>query len=209
MSPRPQIDHIRRPQLLAAAAEVIAERGLARTRIADVAERAGSSPPAVLYWFESKDELLLGAIVAEEDGFYVEAEAVLATLASPRRRLEKLIDLLVADSAEPLWIELWPLAMHDRRAAEARERLEQRWRDLLLEVIRDGVEAGEFDVEDAGDAAIALGALTDGLSIQATLRDPAGSRERLGPLMRRAAGRLLGCELLPHGERELELGGMA
>ena len=46
MSPRPQIDHIRKPQLLAAAAEVIAERGFAATRIADVAERAGTSAPA-------------------------------------------------------------------------------------------------------------------------------------------------------------------
>ena len=58
MSPRPQIDHIRKPQILAAAAEVIGERGLASTRIADVAERAGTSPPAVLYWFGSKDDLL-------------------------------------------------------------------------------------------------------------------------------------------------------
>ncbi len=38
MSPRPQVDHIRRPQILSAAAEVIAERGVASTRIADVAE---------------------------------------------------------------------------------------------------------------------------------------------------------------------------
>jgi len=44
VSPRPQIDHIRRPQLLRAAADVIVERGLASTRIADVAERAGTSP---------------------------------------------------------------------------------------------------------------------------------------------------------------------
>jgi len=49
MSPRPQIDHIRKPQLLGAAAEVISERGVEGTRIADVAERAGTSPPAVLY----------------------------------------------------------------------------------------------------------------------------------------------------------------
>ena len=55
MSPRPQIDHIRRPQILDAAAEVIAERGIAATRIADVAERAGTSAPAVLYWFDTKE----------------------------------------------------------------------------------------------------------------------------------------------------------
>ena len=34
----------RRVQMLEAAAQLIAERGLARTRIADVAERVGASP---------------------------------------------------------------------------------------------------------------------------------------------------------------------
>ena len=69
MSPRPQIDHIRRPQLLAAAADVIAERGLAGTRIADVAERVGTSSAAILYWFSSKDELLAEALIADEERF--------------------------------------------------------------------------------------------------------------------------------------------
>ncbi|MFN8189852.1 MAG: helix-turn-helix domain-containing protein [Nocardioidaceae bacterium] len=37
-------------QMLIAAAELIAERGLARTRIADVAERVGASPALVVYY---------------------------------------------------------------------------------------------------------------------------------------------------------------
>ncbi len=69
MSPRPQIDHIRRPQILAAAIEVIGERGMAGTRIADVAERAGTSPAGVLYWFNSKDELLAEALTSDEERF--------------------------------------------------------------------------------------------------------------------------------------------
>jgi AcrR family transcriptional regulator len=72
VSPRPQIDHIRRPQLLAAAGEVIAERGLDGTRIADVAERAGTSAPAVLYWFSSRDELLAETLTSAEERFYAE-----------------------------------------------------------------------------------------------------------------------------------------
>jgi AcrR family transcriptional regulator len=61
---------VRRPQLLEAAAGVIAERGIASTRIADIAERAGTSSPAILYWFESKDELLAEALTVEEERFY-------------------------------------------------------------------------------------------------------------------------------------------
>ena len=39
----------RRDQMLAAAAQLIAERGFSDTRIADVAKRVGASPALVIY----------------------------------------------------------------------------------------------------------------------------------------------------------------
>ena len=52
----------RREQMLRAALEVIAERGYADTRIADVAERIGISPALVIYYFKTKDQLLTESI---------------------------------------------------------------------------------------------------------------------------------------------------
>jgi AcrR family transcriptional regulator len=43
---------------------VIRERGLEHVRVADVADRAGTSAPSVLYYFASKAELLKEALVA-------------------------------------------------------------------------------------------------------------------------------------------------
>ncbi|MGB0097316.1 MAG: helix-turn-helix domain-containing protein [Solirubrobacteraceae bacterium] len=54
MSPRPKVDHLRKPMIVAAAAEVLYERGLFDTRIVDIAERVGTSSPTILYYFESK-----------------------------------------------------------------------------------------------------------------------------------------------------------
>ena len=50
----------RREQMLRAALEVIVERGYADTRIADVAERTGTSPALVIYYFKTRDQLLTG-----------------------------------------------------------------------------------------------------------------------------------------------------
>ena len=84
---------LRRPQILAAAAEVIAERGLVKTRIADVAERAGTSPPAVLYWFRSKDELLAEALTVDaEERFYIEMRERIHLLERPRDQLRFMIE---------------------------------------------------------------------------------------------------------------------
>jgi AcrR family transcriptional regulator len=52
----------RREQMLRAALDVIVERGYADTRIADVAERTGTSPALVIYYFKTRDQLLTEAI---------------------------------------------------------------------------------------------------------------------------------------------------
>ena len=55
---------------LRAALEVIVERGYADTRIADVAERTGTSPALVIYYFKTRDQLLTEAIRYSEDAWY-------------------------------------------------------------------------------------------------------------------------------------------
>ena len=65
---------VRRDQMLAAAAQLIAERGFSETRIADVAERVGASPALVIYYFGTKDSLLTEALRWSERAFYAAAE---------------------------------------------------------------------------------------------------------------------------------------
>ena len=197
MSPRPQIEHIRKPQILAAAAEVIAERGLASTRIADVAERAGTSPPAVLYWFDSKDDLLTDALTIDEDRFYGAITDRLAELESPRKRLRLLIEACAIEYDLALWMELWGRALRDRGAASARQRLDDRWRGQIAVVIRDGQQVGEFEAVDADDAAAIVAAVLDGLAVQVTLGDRGISAERMRDLAVQSTELLLGCELPP------------
>lgn len=195
MSPRPQIDHIRKPQILEAAAEVIAERGLASTRIADVAERVGASPPTLLYWFGSKDELLAEALTFEEERFNEDMAGRLKALSRPREQLRLLIDASSADSEWRLWIELWTRALRDRGALDARQQLDDRWRGQIAEIVRAGQERGEFGAIEPDDAATILASLLDGLAVQVTLGDSAVTPERMREAALRVAEALLECEL--------------
>lgn len=47
-----------RERLLHAAASLLAERGYGQTRLGDVAALAGLRPPAIYYYFDSRDELI-------------------------------------------------------------------------------------------------------------------------------------------------------
>ena len=195
MTPRPQIDHIRRPQLLAAAAEVIAERGMGATRIADVAERVGTSPGAVLYWFESKDDLLVEALIADEERFESELAASLATIEDPAGKLLRLIDACSSDNNWTLWMEVWARARHDDRLRRARQELDDRWRALISRIVRDGIRLGVFSPANGDEAALTLAALIDGLAVQVTLADATISRGFMREICIETADRLLGADL--------------
>src|SRR5262249_20754215 len=189
------IDHIRKPQLLRAAADVIVERGLASTRIADVAERAGTSPPAVLYWVRSKDEVLAEALTFDEERFYVEMREGIHMLERPRDQLLFMIEASAEEYDWTLWIELWARALRDPGSRQARQRLDRRWRDEIAAVIRAGQRAGEFADGDADEVALLLGSLLDGLAVQTTLHDPDVARERMLRCALEMAESLLDCEL--------------
>src|SRR3989337_4082309 len=89
---RPRLTRQRRMEILEAAVEVIGERGLCDTRIADVARRAGASAALILYYFDSKDRLLTEALTHAEDRFYLETFHELTGLERAWDRLSSLID---------------------------------------------------------------------------------------------------------------------
>ena len=90
-APATEQNEARRIEMLRAAAELICERGFGDTRIADVARRAGVSSALVIYYFGTRDRLLVDALRYSEESFYEGAEKMLAEVPSLRERLSLLI----------------------------------------------------------------------------------------------------------------------
>jgi AcrR family transcriptional regulator len=198
VSPRPRLDHVRRPELLAAAASVIRERGLENARVADVAEEAGTSGPSVLYYFASKAELLTEALTTAEERFYEDFTVELDAIESARERLVHTVESMTGegDYDAALWMELWARALRDSELAATRADLDARWRRTIEGVVRYGQERGEFGPADPNEFALMLGALLDGLAVQIALRDKEVTPDRVRELAVRLAERELGCETL-------------
>ncbi len=182
MASRPTTDVIadqRREQMLAAAAELIAQRGFSETRITDVATRVGASPALVIYYFGTKDKLLTEALRYSEQAFYAVADDLLATTTSLVPRLETLVRLTCVPQTKDevpgawgLWFDLWAQAFRHPEVKKDRVELDQRWRSMVAQIVRDGVHAGEIGLADPEEFAVAFTALLDGLSIQVALEDP-------------------------------------
>jgi AcrR family transcriptional regulator len=196
VSPRPAIEHIRKPQILRAAAEVITEKGMNATRIADVAERAGTSAPAVLYWFDSREQLLTEALTADEVTFALELERRLEAIPTAAGKLRHLIEASSHDGDLSLWIELWARSLHDPESAADRQRLDDAWRERIAAVVAEGQVRGEFKSAIAPSrAAVRLATVIDGMAVQVTLRDREVDADRMAADCIEIAEQMLGADL--------------
>jgi AcrR family transcriptional regulator len=206
VSPRPRVDHVRKPQIVAAAAEVLYERGLFDTRIGDIAERAGTSAPTILYYFESKDRLLEEAVDQTDRDFY---ERLQQGQALHERARDRLVHLIEETSLGPggisdwtLWMEIWVRARRDPKVRRSYFTLDRRQRALIADIVRHGQTEGEFSPDaDPDDFALALSGLMDGLGVQMTLGQPDLTPERMVKRCLALASMELGCELEPSGAR--------
>jgi AcrR family transcriptional regulator len=161
----------RREAVLQAALDVIVERGLANTRMSDIAERVGMSAGNILYYFESKDDLLMELLRWSDDLLFRQAVAEFEQLPSYTERLRRLTELAgpsgPSDPGWIVWLEVWSLSPHDERIGQGHADLDRRWVEFLTELVRSGQEAGEFSAEtDPADFAVRYGAMMDGLAIK-------------------------------------------
>jgi AcrR family transcriptional regulator len=187
-----------RERILDAACDLIAAEGIDDVRIARVAVKAGASTALVHHYFSTREELLEQALLhsfqlAADDRFGEDepADGETATEA-----LARAIRTSLPEPGEPerewvLWVELWLRAVREPKLQPVAAVLYARYRAWLAVLIQAGMDAGEFDSEDAGEVADHAMALLDGFGLRALLRDPAMNLERA----RRTVAELLGADL--------------
>ncbi|MFF3162631.1 MULTISPECIES: TetR/AcrR family transcriptional regulator [unclassified Streptomyces] len=173
-----------REDVLAAAMDMIAERGLEQLTMAALGREVGMSSGHLLYYFRSKDELLLRTLEWSEGRLGAERGRLLARPGPARERLAAYVDLYVPDGhRDPhwtLWLEVWNRSQN--AADDARERqaaIEGAWHRDLVALIAEGVSRGEFRPVDADRFATRLRALLDGFSIHVAIGLRGTGREQV------------------------------
>src|SRR5450631_458921 len=155
MALAPKAPEERRRRILNATVEVLRERGFTGTRVADIADAAGTSSGLVLYHFKSLENALSEALTTVEDDFYAELAADLEGSAGPIQKLQHMAALGAGSGPAvgdwSLWLEIWVRALRHPGARATREQLDRRWRGWLREVVDEGTAAGVFGPDDPRD----------------------------------------------------------
>jgi len=137
-----------RDRVLNAALDLITEAGIDQVRIAEIARRAGMSSGQVMYYFPSKEHILLETLAWRDHQDIIRTRAALGKATGAWRQLELFIGrYLPASPADPgwiLWMEVWARAPHNRQVSQRLEELLRLWRDELAAIVARGVQEGAF-----------------------------------------------------------------
>lgn len=152
-------------EILDTAIVVFAEKGLHRTRIQDIAVASGVPPSSIYDYFPSKEDLLYAVPEMQFAEFFGELRQAVEHVDSPRERLIALCrcNLRFIARNEPwarvLFLEVWPSVwVNDQRI----RKLVDDFGNTFVEMIKEGVESGEFDsdIDPYMAANVIIGAMT-------------------------------------------------
>ncbi|GIH77704.1 TetR/AcrR family transcriptional regulator [Planobispora longispora] len=170
-----------REQMLEAAMEAIAEYGPAEMTMAELARRVGTSGGHVLYYFGSKDQVLLETLRWSEEKHVPGRTALLTAGGSAMDRIPAFAGLYLPEgTADPrwlLWVHVWGRTLAVPALGETQAELDLAWHRDLVALLEQGARAGEFAPVDLEDFSVRLRAMLDGFSTQIVIGVPGATRE--------------------------------
>ncbi len=158
-----------REQVLATTLEMVAEQGLAKVTMASLAARLGTSGGHLLYYFGTRNGLLLETLRWSENEYAAQRAPILEKVEKDRSGgVEALLSFtdvyLALDERDPrwlLWLELWARAPYDAELAAAQRAMDDEWHADLVRLFAAALP----DVADREAVSERLRAMWDGFSI--------------------------------------------
>ncbi len=178
MTPRPDVSHERREQIITAAVSVFSRLGFHEARMDDIVQESGLSKGALYWYFKSKDDIITAIMNRFIDREIEGMESALKQEAPVSEKLLRLHEMFIEEMWEmmglmPILYEFYAAATRKPSVRKALLRFFEPMRKLLSALLKQGVENGEFKSVDVDVIAVDLIAFYEGLLLLAVL-DPEG-----------------------------------
>ncbi len=161
----------REVNLVRCAYRVIGSKGVHRLSLQDIADVAGVSKGVILYHFKTKENLILLTMRWVLSRVAERINASLEDAATPHDKVLAMIDAIFIDADANrnfyvAYLDLVDEAARSDAFADTSETFQSIVDSLYADVIRKGVDAGAFAVDDVAEAASIVRAIIDGLFVQ-------------------------------------------
>ena len=167
MSPKPDVSEKRKVQILEAAAKVFARLGFERARVDDIVEEAGLSKGTLYWYFDSKDAIIISIMEQMFTRELTHGRDLLDAELPAREKLLMLTRFAVEDIEKmqplmPILFEYWSLLLRRKTVKKVLNKYYKSFLEIMVPIIEDGIDHGEFRQVDAASVAIAIGAVFEG-----------------------------------------------
>lgn len=169
--PVPSVPPERQVDLIRSAYHLFSERGVHRVPLEEIAAHAGLSKGLVLYYFKTKENLVLATMRWALDATAERLRQAMAAAGTPEGKLLAMIDGIWSGAVTNrrfylLYLDLAGHAARVHRFTQLSATFHSVVNGLHAEVIGQGVAAGAFVADDPEEGAVALRAIIDGLFLQ-------------------------------------------
>lgn len=168
-----------REVVLQAALDAIAESGLDAMTMAALGKRLGISGGHILYYFGSKDRLLVETLRWSEERLGERRRALLSAPLPAFERLAGYVDLYLperrADPRWTIWVAVYARSLGDPDVLAAGHEIERAWATELDALLAEGGDTGEWaplTAEARQAFTTRLHGLMDGFALQIVIGAP-------------------------------------
>jgi AcrR family transcriptional regulator len=170
MSPKPDVSEARTSQIIEAAMTVFARQGFHKARMDDIAEETGLSKGTLYLYFKNKDAIITALLKALLGRELSQARKMLDQDGPVIDKLNRFVDIVVKDFTGMLpmmsiYLEFLSLAVRRKAIKVAIRDSFVDFYEILTELVEAGIASGEFRQVDAEAAALAFGALIEGMAL--------------------------------------------
>lgn len=170
MCARPRLGPERLNEVLQSAMAVFARAGFQQARMEDIAQEAGLAKGTLYLYFRSKDDLIAALLQRLFSGELRQLQDIHASDAPVADRLLDLTRHMAGELKRlsillPIWFEFYAIAARHRGVRLFLKDYFADYRTRLAALVQQGIDRGEFRDVDAAEAATALIALYEGLTL--------------------------------------------
>ena len=196
MPPIPELEAIRKSQILQAALKTIAENGLASVTMADICRAAGLSKGGLAHYYKSKRGLFRAAFAQFSQQLFQRSADTMAQYNDP---LDKILSFeWLYDKNDPFILTGYPvlfdflaLTVHDSAYQAIFHEWVGSWLSLLTAVIEEGNASGRFNISEPEAAAKGISAIYQGIATRLFLAPDLHSHQWALDTLRRTVVALL------------------
>ncbi|MBW1893509.1 MAG: TetR/AcrR family transcriptional regulator [Deltaproteobacteria bacterium] len=196
MPPIPELEAIRKAQILDAALLTIAENGCANVTMADICKAVGLSKGGLAHYYKSKRDLFLAAFEEFFKIIPIRGKETMGQFSDP---LDKLLSFQWLYNKEdpdvylgfPVLFDFMSIAVHDDEYRRIFHNWVNKWLTLLKEALQEGLDSGCFENVDPETAAKGISSIYQGIATRWYLAPELHSTEWAIDTLKRAVSGLL------------------